>query len=50
MNKDQFERLKELKSKYLWKYVIYPGIIMLSNSKPFNLGDLKNASNALMSL
>jgi len=44
MNIEQKYRLKELKAKYLWKYVIWPGMIEFSKSFPFNLEDLKNSA------
>jgi len=50
MNDYQKQRLKELKSKYLWKYVIWPGIQRMSVSKPFDLSGLKSASKTLMSM
>lgn len=48
MNEYQIKRLNELKTKYLCKYVLWPGLVDFCKRTPSILEDLKNASNMIM--
>lgn len=48
MKKNQKIRLRELKSKYFNRYVLFPMLEKSSKIYPFNLKDLQEASDQLL--